>query len=122
MLISLILLLYTGCSQNASEVNKLSDEERMEWCFSMFGSRCNPYNIVNSTPFRRDVLKEPAKEYRKQGIRFGFYYSQAQDWHYPGGMGNNRDESIVPVRDTSLISKLFFVLQNPTFFSVGFAA
>ena len=34
---------------------------------------------------RRDPLKELAKACKTQGIKLGFYYSQAQDWHHPGG-------------------------------------
>lgn len=62
--------------------------------FSMFDSKSNPYNVVDATPFKRDVLKELATACAKQGIKFGFYYSQAQDWHHPGGMGNNWDKTI----------------------------
>ncbi len=62
--------------------------------FSMFHSKCNPFNVVDATPFKRDVLKELAEECAKQGIRFGFYYSQAQDWSHPGGMGNSWDKKM----------------------------
>ena len=62
--------------------------------FSMFDSKCNPFNVVDATPFKRDILKELADECAKQGIRFGFYYSQAQDWSHPGGMGNNWDKKM----------------------------
>ncbi len=62
--------------------------------FSMFHSKCSPYNVVDATPFKRDVMKELAVACRDQGIRFGFYYSQCQDWHHPGGMGNNWDKTI----------------------------
>jgi len=55
--------------------------------FAMFHSSCNPYNIVDATPFHRDPMKELAAECHKAGIRFCFYYSQAQDWHAPGGAG-----------------------------------
>jgi alpha-L-fucosidase len=40
---------------------------------------------VQATPFKRDPLKELAEECRKQGMKLGFYYSQAQDWTAPGG-------------------------------------
>lgn len=62
--------------------------------FSMFDSKATDYNIVDATPFKRDVLKELAKECQAQGIKFGFYYSQAQDWHHPGGMGNGWDKTL----------------------------
>jgi alpha-L-fucosidase len=53
--------------------------------FAMFDSRVDPFNIVAATPFHRDPLKELAEECRKQGVKLGFYYSQAQDWTAPGG-------------------------------------
>ncbi len=53
--------------------------------FAMFKSKASPYNIVDATPFQRDPLKELAAACKKQGIKLGFYYSQAQDWHHPGG-------------------------------------
>ena len=62
--------------------------------FSMFHSKASPYNVVDATPFKRDVMMELAQACREEGIRFGFYYSQCQDWHHPGGMGNNWDKAI----------------------------
>ncbi len=59
--------------------------------FAMFRSKASPYNIVDATPFKRDVLKELADACAKRGMRLGFYYSQAQDWHEPGGAGNTWD-------------------------------
>jgi alpha-L-fucosidase len=53
--------------------------------FAMFGSKTSPYNIVDATPFKRDPLKELAAACQKADIGLGFYYSQAQDWHHPGG-------------------------------------
>jgi alpha-L-fucosidase len=53
--------------------------------FAMFHSRASAYNIYDATPFHRDPLQELSVACRKQGIKLGFYYSQAQDWHHPGG-------------------------------------
>lgn len=53
--------------------------------FAMFHSKASKYNIVDATPFDRDPLKELAEACEKHDIRLGFYYSQAQDWHEPGG-------------------------------------
>jgi alpha-L-fucosidase len=57
----------------------------------MYGSKVSPYNIVDATPFHRDPLKELAAACARHNIRFGFYYSQAQDWHEPNGAGNTWD-------------------------------
>jgi len=62
--------------------------------FAMFHSKCSPYNVVDATPLKRDIMNELAEACQEQGIRFGFYYSQCQDWHHPGGMGNNWDKTI----------------------------
>jgi alpha-L-fucosidase len=55
--------------------------------FSMFRTAESEYNIVDGTPFGRDVLKELADECQKQGIKLHLYYSHL-DWRradYPLG-------------------------------------
>jgi alpha-L-fucosidase len=59
--------------------------------FAMFKSS-DPYNVVDATPFNRDVLKELADACRKNDMKLGFYYSQAQDWYHPGGAVANSKE------------------------------
>lgn len=62
--------------------------------FCLFKSDYTPYNIVEATPFGRDVVAELAQECARQGIRFGLYYSQTQDWHHPdGAMAKHPDET-----------------------------
>jgi alpha-L-fucosidase len=53
--------------------------------FAMFCSKASAYNVCDATPFKCDPLKDLAEACRKQGIKLGFYYSQAQDWYHPGG-------------------------------------
>ena len=50
--------------------------------FAMFDSRVSTYDVFDSTPYKRDVLKLLADECHKQGIKLFFYYSQL-DWHHP---------------------------------------
>ena len=59
--------------------------------FCLFDSAVTDYDIVDATPFGRDPLQELAAECQRQGIRLCFYYSQTQDWHHPGGDGNDWD-------------------------------
>jgi alpha-L-fucosidase len=59
--------------------------------FPMNHSLVSPYNVYDATPWHRDPLKELAAACARHGIRFGFYYSQAQDWHEPNGAGNDWD-------------------------------
>ena len=55
--------------------------------FSMFDSKATDYDIVDSTPYKKDVLKLLAEECHKQGIKLFFYYSLL-DWnrddYFPG--------------------------------------
>src|SRR5438045_1712142 len=85
---------------NADEWVKLAKNAGMKYIvitskhhdgFAMFKSKASAYNIVNATPFKRDVLKELADACARGGIRMGFYYSQSQDWHAPNGAGNEWD-------------------------------
>ena len=53
--------------------------------FALFGSKASRWNVVDATPYGRDLLKPLAEACRKYGMKLGFYYSQAQDWNNPGG-------------------------------------
>jgi alpha-L-fucosidase len=53
--------------------------------FAMFKSRASKWNIVDATPYGKDILTPLAAACKKYGIKLGFYYSQAQDWNNPGG-------------------------------------
>ncbi len=50
--------------------------------FAMFATKQSDWNIVDGTPYRKDVLKMLADECHRQGIKLFFYYSQL-DWHNP---------------------------------------
>lgn len=69
--------------------------------FAMYHSRVTPYNIYDATPFHRDPIRELAQACARHGIKFGFYYSQSQDWHEPGGMGNTWDFGPDAAKDSS---------------------
>jgi alpha-L-fucosidase len=53
--------------------------------FAMFKSNASKFNIVDFTPYKKDVLDALAQACRKHNMKLGFYYSQAQDWNNPGG-------------------------------------
>jgi alpha-L-fucosidase len=59
--------------------------------FAMWGTRQGDWDIVDRTPYHKDVLKMLADECHRQGIKLFFYHSQL-DWHNPdyfplGGTG-----------------------------------
>ena len=64
--------------------------------FAMFHSKVSAYNIVDATPFWRDPLAELVAACREAEIKLGFYYSQDQDWHEPGGSGNDWEVPAIP--------------------------
>lgn len=60
--------------------------------FALFDSKVSRWDVVDATPYGKDLLKPLAEACRKYGIRLGFYYSQAQDWNQGGSaMGEKWD-------------------------------
>jgi len=51
--------------------------------FSMFRTKVDPYNIVDGTPYGKDVMADLAKACQKHGIRLCFYYSHVREWRHP---------------------------------------
>lgn len=51
--------------------------------FSMFKTEVDRYNIVDGTPYGKDVMVELAKACEKYGIRLCFYYSHVREWRHP---------------------------------------
>ena len=52
---------------------------------ALFDSAASDWNVVKATGAKRDLIAPLEKAVRAQGLRFGLYYSQAQDWTNPGG-------------------------------------
>ncbi|HEX9816769.1 MAG TPA: alpha-L-fucosidase [Candidatus Thermoplasmatota archaeon] len=67
--------------------------------FALFKSSVSSFNVVDATPFGRDVIKELSEACARRGLRFGVYYSQSQDWHERGGAGNDWDFPSNDVKD-----------------------
>jgi alpha-L-fucosidase len=87
---------FNPCSFDAAEFVSAAKAAGMKYIvitakhhdgFAMFDSKASDWTIVRATPYKRDPLMELAKECRKQGMKLGFYYSQAQDWNNGGSIG-----------------------------------
>lgn len=52
--------------------------------FNLFHTAQTPYNVVDATPYKRDIVKQLADACARAGMPFGVYYSTI-DWHHPGG-------------------------------------
>ena len=51
--------------------------------FALFDSAVSDFNMVDATPFKRDIIRELSEACHRNGLKFGVYYSQAQDWDEP---------------------------------------
>jgi alpha-L-fucosidase len=59
--------------------------------FGIFDSKVSSYDIMDATPYKRDAIKALAAAAKRQGLRFGVYYS-IMDWHHPDAQGPNAPE------------------------------
>lgn len=50
--------------------------------FCLFKTATTPFNSYDASPCKRDFVKELSEAARRQGLRFGLYFSLI-DWHYP---------------------------------------
>lgn len=50
--------------------------------FCMYHSQYTPFNIVDATPYGKDLMKELSDACHRGGIGFAVYYSLI-DWHFP---------------------------------------
>lgn len=57
--------------------------------FAMFDSKASDFDIMDASPYGKDIVAALAKACKKHGMPFGLYYSQAQDWHHRGGSAMN---------------------------------
>ncbi|MBV1888530.1 MAG: alpha-L-fucosidase, partial [Urechidicola sp.] len=48
--------------------------------FAMYDSKVSDYDIIDTTPFKRDVVKELYDACQKYDLDFGLYYSHNIDW------------------------------------------
>jgi alpha-L-fucosidase len=60
--------------------------------FALYDSAVTEWDIADATPYGRGLLEPLASAVRTQGLKFGLYYSQAQDWTHPGGAKASRAE------------------------------
>jgi len=50
--------------------------------FALFDSRVSDWDVMDRTPFARDIVRELADACRRQGLKLFVYYSQL-DWRHP---------------------------------------
>jgi alpha-L-fucosidase len=75
---------------NADEIAKLAKDAGMKYLvitskhhdgFALYDSKVSQYDIMDASPYKRDIIKELHAACKKQGIEFGIYYSHNIDWY-----------------------------------------
>ena len=74
---------------DADAIAKLAKESGMKYIvltakhhdgFAMYDSKVSEYDIMDASPFKRDIVGELHKACKKYGLDFGLYYSHNIDW------------------------------------------
>ena len=79
--------------------------------FSMFATRESDYNVVDATPYKRDVVKSLAEACRKRNMPFGVYYSTI-DWHFGDPPEERNDNPISKSHEDFNAAQLRELLTN----------
>lgn len=110
---------------NADEWAQLAKDAGMKYMvitskhhdgFSMFETKASPFNIVDATPYGKDPMKDLAAAAAERNIKFGFYYSQAQDWYEKDAAGNTWDfpaeKNPAPYLESKVFPQVTELLSN----------
>ena len=54
--------------------------------FGLWDSKVSNYDIMDASPFKRDIVRELTEACKRGGIKFCFYHSIV-DWHHPQAQG-----------------------------------
>ena len=66
--------------------------------FCLFDTAATDWDVVDSTPYGKDLLRPLAEACRKRGLRFCTYYS-IMDWHHPSQGPNEENYNPTIIRD-----------------------
>lgn len=72
--------------------------------FCLFDSKVTNYDVVDATPYKRDILKALSKACQKVGIKFCVYYS-ILDWHHPAQEKDTTQEELVQQYSQNLVKE-----------------
>lgn len=111
---------FTAEGWNADSVVTLAKNNGMKYIvitskhhdgFNMYHSKVSPYNVVDFTPAKRDIIKELSVACKKEGIALGFYYS-LPDWHYPQGIKRGEIDTLTDC--TQHVNQVYSPLEHIT--------
>jgi alpha-L-fucosidase len=96
--------------------------------FNMFATKQTKYNVVDATPYGKDVIEQLSMACARNGLKFGVYYSTI-DWHYPDATTWTDDnDNDIPAKHADFnvrqlrelmskygpLSEIWFDMGNPT--------
>lgn len=105
---------------NADTIVALAKEAGMKYIvittkhhdgFCLFDTKTTNYDIVDFTPYKKDVVAMLADACRRQGMKLGFYYS-LPDWHYPLGLPRLEPDSSTKCREH--VNQVYSPLESLT--------
>lgn len=80
---------FNPVAYSADSIAKLAKDAGMKYIvitskhhdgFAMYDSKYSDFDIVDATPYKKDIVEELYKACSKYGIGFGLYYSHNIDW------------------------------------------
>lgn len=98
--------------------------------FCMFDSKYTTFDVVDATPYKKDILKELSEACKRHNLKFGVYFSLI-DWDYEGALpfeSVRNSDSIPPshhkynlnqieelLTNYGEISEIWFDMGSPTY-------
>lgn len=82
--------------------------------FCMFASEYTQFDILDATPYKKDIIKDLADACKRNGLKFGVYFSLI-DWDYNGAMpftSTHNSDSIPPKHHEYNLNQIRELLTN----------
>jgi len=82
--------------------------------FCMYDSKYTEYDVVDATPYKKDIVKELSDACEKHGLKFGLYFSLI-DWDYHGALpftSTRNSDSIPPLHHIYNLNQIQELLTN----------
>ncbi|MRG44220.1 alpha-L-fucosidase [Chitinophaga sp. SYP-B3965] len=81
--------------------------------FCMFKSAYTKFNVVDATPYKKDVIKELSEACKRNGLKMGLYFSLI-DWNYPQAspISESNSDPITPEHHQYNLKQVTELLSN----------
>lgn len=81
--------------------------------FCMFKSAYTKFNVVDATPYKKDVIKELSEACKRNGLKMGLYFSLI-DWNYPQAypISSSNSDPITPEHHQYNLNQVTELLTN----------